>query len=71
MSTPDILDILLSDLEGPIPPDPAFAARLRRTFVTASGHQPTVARPDVVPVQTADRAPIALRPSRRRWRLAV
>src|SRR6476619_6625409 len=66
MSTPDILDILLPDLEGPVPPDPAFAARLRRTFVAASGHQQTT-RPQPLPVVAIERAPIALRPPRRRW----
>jgi outer membrane protein assembly factor BamB len=66
MSTHDILDTLLPDLEGPVPPDPEFTARLRRTFVAASGHQPTT-RPESVPVRPADRAPITLRPPRRRW----
>jgi len=66
MSTPDILDTLLPDLEGPVPPDPAFAARLRRTFVAASGHQQTT-RPQPLPVVAIERAPIALRPPRRRW----
>ena len=66
MSTHDILDTLLPDLEGPVPPDPEFAARLRRTFVAASGHQPTT-RSQIDPVRPVAAGPIALRPPRRRW----
>jgi outer membrane protein assembly factor BamB len=66
MSTHDDLELLLPALEGPASPDLAFAARLRRQFVSAAGHQPA-SRPEPIPPQTRSPEPTPLRPSRRRW----
>jgi outer membrane protein assembly factor BamB len=66
MSTHDDLDLLLPELDGPASPDPAFAAGLRRQFVSAAGHQPT-SRPAPIPLPPRSPEPIPVRPSRRRW----
>jgi outer membrane protein assembly factor BamB len=66
MSTPDDLNTLLPDLEGPVAPNPEFAARLRNRFVSASGYQPT-RQPRLVPAQTGNASPTPIRASRRRW----
>jgi outer membrane protein assembly factor BamB len=66
MTTPDDLNTLLPDLEGPVAPDPEFAARLRNRFVSATGYQPT-RQPRLIPVQTGNASPTPIRASRRRW----
>jgi outer membrane protein assembly factor BamB len=62
MRREDDLTSQLPALEGPVPPDPAFAARLRDRFLAESGHRPQP-QSAAVPIRTL---PVATRPPRKR-----
>jgi outer membrane protein assembly factor BamB len=62
MRREDDLTSQLPALEGPVAPDPAFAARLRDRFLAESGHRPQP-QSTAVPIRTL---PVATRPPRKR-----